>query len=189
MSTNFGTLIGSAALKSGLFGKKPAALEIYTEGIVLKYKNEDLALPFAEISAIKSLNYFTPTPISYDFQIFNLDNAKVLDVSVPYTQLSGATALLEAHMSFRLTEAFPQNLMHTDFILDDFVTWKNGKLYYKWKKGVKEFTPSQIDKFIEHKGTHAFTMKNSDETVGVSLTFAPNCLMTLAICRAIADLS
>ena len=189
MTTQLGAHLKSVSLKSGLLGKKPHALEIHQSGLLIRYKSEDVALPFAEISAIKSLNYFTPNPVAYNFEIFNRDSDKMLDISIPFTQKDDATALLTAHMRFCLTDTFPQNLMHTNHILDDYVTWQDGMLYYKWRKGIKEFTPDQIDKFIEHKGTHRFTIKNSDETVGVSVAFAPNCLATIAICQAISELS
>ena len=189
MSDRLGISVGFVKLKSGLFGKKPIALEIYKNGIILKYKSEDKEYLFEQISAIKTFNYLAPNPINYDFDIFNSSGEKLASVAVPYEQGEIGTALLKAHRDFHLGDDFSKQLADCDFKLDDYLFWQKGKLFYKSKKGVTEYLPHQIDDFVCKNGCYFFTLKSSKETIGTLLQDAPNCLTTIAVCKAIANIS
>ena len=189
MNYELGSLLESVQLKSGLFVKKPTALEIYTNGIVLRFKNnEDKEFLFNQISGIKTFDYFAPNSVEYHFDIFNNDGAKISSISIPYIHSNIGTALLEAHMNFQLGENFPQQLADSDFILDNQLSWQKGKLIHNGRKGIAEYSPQQIDNFIIEKGCHYFTLKSSKDTLMLMLHDSPNCLTAIAVGKAIANI-
>ena len=186
MNHDLGTFIKSIPQKPGLFGKKPAALEIYANGIILKFKTEDKTYPFADIARIISFDYAAPNSITYNFDLFHQNGEKIAAISIPYEQQEDGTLLLNAHMHAQLTLDFPNNLMDSEFVLDNHLTWKKGKLIHTWRKGIDEYTPQQIDEFKVNKGAYYFTLKDSKNTLGLFLHDAPNCLTTIEVCHAIA---
>ena len=188
MKNELGSLIASIALKSGLFGKKPTALDVYTNGIILKFKNEDMEYLFEHISSIKTFNYFAPNPAEYNFDVFNNSGEKISALSIPYAHRAIGTALLEAHMRFQLKNDFPQNLANSEFILDNHLSWQRGRLIHSGRKGTREYLPQQIDRFIVKDGMHFFTLKDNNDTLALLLHDSPNCLTTIEVCRAITDM-
>ena len=46
----------------------------------------------------------------------------------------------------------------------------------------------EIDKFIVKNGMYFFTLIDSKETLVLHLHEAPNCLMSIEVCKAIADM-
>jgi len=186
MSQELGEYIWFVALNSGLFGRKPHTLEVHENGIVLKYKSEDKAYLFEQMSGIKSFDYYTDNPITYSFDIFNRDGKKIVTISVPFGRREDGTTLLTAHMNFLLKGGLLQNLESSDFELDDRLFWQRGKLLHKGKKGLETYTLSQIDEFVYKGGCYFFTLKDSKTTLSIFLQNTPNCLASIEVCKAIA---
>ena len=186
---NQDTLITSVPLKSGLFGKKPTAITIYTDGFILSYKTGNTEYLFDKISAIKSYDYFAPNPISYHADIFGTAGEKLVSIEVPYVQREDITVLLTAHRDYQLGADFPADLLRQDFVLDNYLSWQQGKLVHTGRKGTTEYLPGQIDRFTQTNGAWFFTLHGTKETVGLFITDSPNCLTTIAVCHAIAEIS
>jgi len=186
--SELGSLINSISLKAGLFGKKPNGVDVYEKGLVLKYKNEERVLPFSEISAIKSLNYGAPQPPQYDLDIYDKDDKKIISLAIPYAQLSDATLIFKTHEKYVLPTSARELIKTTDFELDPYLSWKNGSLFYKTRKGIQEYSPRDIDQFCIKNGSHYFTLKDSKDTVMLFVSDSFNVLAAIEICRAIADI-
>ena len=183
---NLDTLITSIPLKSGLFGKKPTALTIYSDGIILSYKTGSKEYLFSQISAIKSLDYMAPNPINYHVDLFDNAGAKITSLDIPYEQRANLPHLFMAHRDYTLGPNFPMDLPQRDFVLDNYLSWQKGKLVHKTRKGTTTYLPEQIDRFTETNGSWFFTLHGSKDTVGLFFMDCPNCLTSLAVCHAIA---
>ena len=181
----FGNCICQIKLNSGLFGKKPAGIDIFENGIRLVFKSGEQLYSYSDITAIKSMDYFYPNPITYNFDIFQADK-KIASVAIPYVNRIVGTQLLTAHKNAVLGSDFPENLSTTAYALDEYLSWEKNKLVYNGRKGKEEYPPEQIDSFISKDGCYFFTLKNSNKTIGILLHNSPNCLMAIELCTAIA---
>ena len=174
-------------LDSGLFGKKPKAVEIYNNGIKILFKNREEIYYYNEITAIKSMSHFYPNTINYHYDIYQ-GNKQVAALSIPYVNRDAGTQLLLAHKNALLGKDFPDKLSETTYILDDSLDWEKNKLVYARGKAVGEYSVEEIDDFKEEGGCFFFTLKNSKDTIALYLHDAPNCLMSIDICKAIAKM-
>ena len=174
-------------LKSGFLLKKPTGIDIYEQGIKIMFKDEEQIYFYEQLTAIRTSDYFVPNPINYHFDLFQGDK-KIVSIAIPYVNREDGTQLLLAHKNAMLGSDFPENLSHKTYVLDHHLTWEEDKLVYSGRKGRIEYPASQIDNFMIKNGAHYFTLKNSKETLMVMLDYAPNCLMVIAICEAIAML-
>ena len=167
-------------------GNQPKELWLYQDRMVLKYKKEGREFLFADVYALKTGDMFVPNPSSYAFEIFDKQNQKMAAFKISYQNRQDALQVLEYHKAYHLGEHFSIDLMASDYILDDHFTWEKGSLVYRGAKTTGSYQLTEIDDFIEKNGTYFFTLKGRKDKLAVGILYAPNCLMTIDICKAIA---
>jgi hypothetical protein len=173
-------------LTRSLFGNKPIELELYAEGLMIRYKKEERQYLFSQIKRIHSDDYFVPLPSSYAFEVITAEGEKIT-FSIPYVRFEDARALLMVHANYLLPEGFQDNIMQFAYVLDDYLTWEKGTLVYRGRKGTVEYPASAIEDFVEKNGLYYFTMKDSKDTRVMNVLHAPqNCLASIWIGQAIA---
>jgi len=181
-----GTCLAVIGLESSFLGNRPKELWLYQDRMILKYKKEEKEFLFADVWSLKTGDMFVPNPSAYSFEMFDKQNQKLAAFKISYQNRQEALKVLECHKIYRLGEHFPMDLMESEYILDDHFTWEKGTLVYRTGKTVGSFQLSEIEGFIEKNGTFFFTLAGRKNKLVVGILYAPNCLMTIDICKAIA---
>jgi len=181
-----GSCIAVISLESSFIGNKPKELWLYQDGMILKYKKEDKEFMFADVWALKTGDMFVPNLSSYSFEMFDGQNQKLAAFKISYQNRQDALRVLEYHKMYRLGEHFPMDLMESEYVLDDHFTWEKGVLVYRSSKTTDRFQLNEIEDFVEKNGTYFFTLAGRKDKLVVFVLYAPNCLLTIAVCKAIA---